>query len=134
MPFDLIRLLTDRPKELASVRADLEKLATGAKNPLLRQLGYVALVAADGSGDKAFDTSRLSTAALRDFVLAVPSIRDPLQRAALYPKLLPLLDGLPKELRLSDEGKAVSGRTVCPKGQRCAPRYLVHPEMESIHE
>src|SRR5260370_32230104 len=42
--FDLVRLLTSRGgKELADVRPDLEKMATGAKLPVTRQLGYAAL-------------------------------------------------------------------------------------------
>src|SRR5262249_7397690 len=52
--FDLIRLLTDRPAQLAEVRAELEKLATTGKTPITRQLGYVALIAADGNPDKAW--------------------------------------------------------------------------------
>ena len=40
-------------------------------------------------------------------------IRDPLQRAALYPKLLPLLEGLPKELAATlPKNNAVNGRYV----------------------
>src|SRR5262249_13698729 len=47
--FDLVRLLTGRgAAELASARADLETLATDAKQPLTRELGFVALIAADG--------------------------------------------------------------------------------------
>src|SRR5205823_4027109 len=45
--FDLIRVLTSLPQpELAAARSELEKLATTARTPVTRQLGFVALVAA----------------------------------------------------------------------------------------
>src|SRR5205823_2333392 len=53
--FDLLRLLTGLPAaELTAVRPDLEKLATGAKNALTRELGFAGLVAADGGIDRAW--------------------------------------------------------------------------------
>jgi putative heme-binding domain-containing protein len=97
--FDLVRLLTSRgATELASARADLERLATGAKQPLTRELGFVALIAADSSVDKAWALALKSVSALQDLVNAMPLIGDPVQRASLYPKVEPLLNGLPKEL------------------------------------
>src|SRR5262249_29634749 len=46
-------------------------------------------------------------------VNAMPLIRDPNQRASLYPKVEPLLDGLPRELAGAGRaGKAVLGRYV----------------------
>jgi putative heme-binding domain-containing protein len=112
--FDLVRLLTDRgAAEVAGARADLVQLATTAKLPVTRQLGFVALVAADGTTDKAWETATKSTTALRDLVSAMPLIRDPSQRASLYPKVAPLLNGLPKELAATGhEGKTVPGRYV----------------------
>ncbi|MFO0951948.1 MAG: PVC-type heme-binding CxxCH protein [Isosphaeraceae bacterium] len=96
---ELVRLLTSRPAaELKAVRADIEALATGGNQPLTRQLGYAALAAADGSVDAAWTLGNRSVAALQDVVASVPLIRDPAQRAALYPRLLPLLDGLPAAL------------------------------------
>jgi putative heme-binding domain-containing protein len=110
--FDLVRLLTARqPAELAAVRGELEKLATGARLPLTRQLGFVALVAADGGAEAAWALAVKSTATLRDFVTAMPLIRDPGVRAALYPRVEPLLNGLPRELGI-DAGKTVLGRYV----------------------
>ena len=66
-------------------------MATSAKLPVTRQLGYVALIAADGGVDKAWALGRQVGARLRDLVDAMPLIRDPGQRASLYPKVLPLL-------------------------------------------
>ena len=61
--FDLVRLLTGRRREPNSrPRADLEKLATTGKPPVTRQLGFVALIAADGTVDKAWDLAIKSRA------------------------------------------------------------------------
>jgi putative heme-binding domain-containing protein len=112
--FDLIRLLTGRSaEELARARADLEKMATSAKTPLTRELGYVALIAADGNVDRAWTLATKSVTALQDLVNAMPLIRDPGQRASLYPKVAPLLDSLPRELAAKvQNGKSVKGRYV----------------------
>ena len=97
--FDLGRLLTSRqPAELTAARLELEGLAKSAHKPVTRQLGYLALIAADGGVDKAWTLASKSTGSLRDLVDATPALRDPGQRAALYPRVLPLLDGLPKAL------------------------------------
>ncbi len=112
--FDLVRLLTNRDaSELAGVRDDLEKMATGAKLAVTRQLGFVALVAADGSIDKAWALATKSLSGLRDLVTAMPLIRDPGERASLYPKVEPLLAALPKELSSGKPGgKEALGRYV----------------------
>jgi putative heme-binding domain-containing protein len=112
--FDLIRLLTSRPAgELAGVRPDLEKLATGARTPVTRELGFVALIAADGNVDKAWALAMKSVTSLEDLVAAMPLVRDPNQRASLFPKVEPLLAGLPKGLAdAAKVFKPVSGRYV----------------------
>ena len=112
--FDLVHTLTshERP-ELSAVRDDLEKLATSAKQPVTRQLGFVALIAADGSVDRAWTLATKSLRSLQDLVSAMPLLSDPSLRAALYPKVVPLLDGSPKELASSGAaGKPVLGRYV----------------------
>jgi putative heme-binding domain-containing protein len=111
--FDLVRLLTGRgAEELAGTRADLEKLATAGTQPVTRELGYVALIAADGNVDRAWALGLKSTAALTDLLKAMPLIRDPGQRASLYPKVEPLLKGLPKELATEPVGFNRFGRYV----------------------
>src|SRR5207247_4937406 len=103
--FDLVRLLTSRDaKELTTIRPGLEKLATGAKQPVTRQLGFVALIAADGNVDKVWALAVKSARSLQDLVSAMPLLRDPGQRADLYPKVGPLLHGLPKELASESAG------------------------------
>jgi putative heme-binding domain-containing protein len=111
--FDLIRLLAARDaKELAVVRADLEKLATAAKEPFLRQIGFVALMTVDGSVDKAWALGGKSVGALRDLVSATPLVSDPALRARLYPKIEPLLAGLPAHLASGSKSTGTQGRYV----------------------
>jgi putative heme-binding domain-containing protein len=112
--FDLARLLTTRSAdELAGARGDLEALATGASLPVNRQLGYVALIAADGGVDKAWALGTRSVPTLRDLLSAMPLIRDPSVRASLYPKVEPLLNGLPAPLAATTQsGKGTLGRFV----------------------
>ncbi len=112
--FDLMRLLTSRgAAELAAVRPELEKTATGGRLPVTRELGYAALVAADGKVDGAWELALKSPSALRDLVGAMPLIRDPGQRDSLYPKVLPLLTALPPGLSSgAADGKTINGRYV----------------------
>ncbi len=112
--FDLARLLTVQPQsELAKLRTDLEAMAAKSRTPTTRQIGYVALLAADGSMDGAWSLATKSLTSLQDFVAAVPMVRDPALRAALYPKVKALLTGLPPDLAQAvGSGKAVLGRYV----------------------
>jgi putative heme-binding domain-containing protein len=107
--FDLVRLLSEHPAtELASMRSGLERTASLARRPVTRQLGFVALVAADGRAEPAWQLATHSASSLRDLVDAMPLIRDPNVRAALYPRVAPLLDGLPKPLSASSgEAEAI---------------------------
>jgi putative heme-binding domain-containing protein len=107
--FDLLRLLTSG--DMTGVRGDLEKLATTARQPLNRQLGYVALIAADNSVDPAWAVASKSAGGLQDLLAAMPLLRDPGQRAALYPKVEPLLNGLPAPLA-GNNSNTVRGRYV----------------------
>ena len=110
--FDLALLLTARsPAELTGLRPDLEHLARSSKHPVTRQVGFLALIAADGGFERAWTLASTTAASLRDFVEAIPLIRDPGQRSALYPRVLPLLDGLPNALA-GPSKKATVGRYV----------------------
>jgi putative heme-binding domain-containing protein len=112
--FDLVRMLTSRGSaELTEARAELEKLATRAKQPVIRQIGFVALMNVDGSPDKAWTLATKSVPALRDFLAAMPMISDASLRASLYPKVEPLLERLPANLAAkSPAGKGHVGRYV----------------------
>lgn len=112
--FDLARLLTSRDAgELAGVRDELEAMAIESSLPVTRQLGFVALIAADGQVDRAWERGTKSVVALQDLLAAMPLIRDPGLRASLYPKVRPLLDGLPGSLAsAAAKDKGTYGRFV----------------------
>jgi putative heme-binding domain-containing protein len=112
--FDLVRLLTGQPAaDLAGARKELEGMASGARQPITRELGFVALIAADKGVDNAWTLASSSVKSLADLLHAMPLVGDPNQRAALYPKVAPLLDGLPASLGGGKpSAKATSGRFV----------------------
>ncbi len=115
MAFDLARLLTGRSRqELAAMRGDLETMATEARQPVTRQLGFVALIAADGTSTGPGKLGEKSVQALRDFARGDALIRDPSLRASLYPKVEPLLNGLPKSLASSASQRQGDLRSVRP--------------------
>jgi putative heme-binding domain-containing protein len=97
--FDLVRMLTNRQtQELGTVREELENLALSAKQPIVRQVSFAAVMNVDGSADKAWQLGSRSITSLRDLVNATSLVGDAALRATLYPKLERLLDGLPAEL------------------------------------
>ena len=90
--YDLGRILTGRdPAELEALKPGLVPLATEARHAATRQVGFLALVGAEGV-EAAWALAEKSSRSLRDLVDAVPMIRDPGRRSALYPRLLPLLE------------------------------------------
>ncbi|WP_373651018.1 PVC-type heme-binding CxxCH protein [Schlesneria sp. DSM 10557] len=110
--FDLVRQLTGRSAaELTTARAELEKLATSAKQPIFRQIGFVSLINVDGTIDKSWALATTSSNHLIDFVNALPLISDASIRASLYDKVVPLLDGLPASIA-GTTSKGTLGRYV----------------------
>jgi putative heme-binding domain-containing protein len=111
---DLAHLLTEhKASELASTRSRLEKLAGTGRLPLTRQLAYAALVTADGSVEKTWEKAARAVDSLRDLVEAVAIIPDAKLRAAAYPKVRPLLHGLPEPLAAKvGKNAAARGRYV----------------------
>jgi len=96
--FDLIRVLLGRPAgQLAELRGDMQKLAVEAKRPIMRRIGYVALMtidqAAGGNGsDKAWKLAQADPRRLVDLVSALPLVSDADVRVALYDRIVPLLE------------------------------------------
>ncbi len=84
-------LLQNKPSDLAARRGDLEKLAGEAQLPITRQISYAALITADGSVDKIWPPAESDPARLSDLLLSIPWLRDASLRAALYPKVEPLV-------------------------------------------
>jgi hypothetical protein len=84
-------LLQFKPNELAAKRSALEKLATESQLGLTRQIGYAAIVTGDGSAERAWNGAQTNPKQFADLLLSIPLIRDASLRAALYPKVEPLL-------------------------------------------
>jgi len=84
-------LLQNPPADLTAKRDRLEKLAADSESPPGRQIGYAALMTADGSADKSWAAAETDPARLADLLLAIPLLRDAGLRAALYPKVEPLV-------------------------------------------
>ena len=106
--YDLGRILTARDSaELSDHLWSFEDLTKVGKKPITRQLGFLAMIAA-GRVDGAWALALKDVRSLRDLVDAMPAIRDPAVRASLYPRVLPLLEGLPKE---SAAGRRRPGRS-----------------------
>ena len=110
--FDLVRQLTGQSaSELTTARAELEKLATSAKQPIFRQIGYVSLINVDNNVDPAWKLATTDPKRLIDFVNAMPLISDVSVRATLYDRVAPLLNELPESLR-TKATKGTQGRFV----------------------
>lgn len=84
-------LLQSKPADLAAKREALEKLATDSQLALTRQIAYAGLITADGSVEKIWSKVESEPAKLSDLLFSIPLIRDANGRAALYPKVEPLL-------------------------------------------
>ena len=110
--FDLVRQLTGRSaQELKVARAELEKLALSAKQPVFRQIGFVSLISVDDAIEPAWKLASQSVQSLQDVVNAMPLISDPSVRATLYEKVEPLLVDLPEALRTGNS-RGTLGRYV----------------------
>ena len=110
--FDLVRLLTGRTaEELAPARAELQRLATSARQPILRQIGFVSLLNIDQSPEQAWQLAARSVQGLRDIVEATPLVADASIRASLYERIEPLLAGLPESISSADS-QGTAGRYV----------------------
>lgn len=107
--FDLVRQLTGRDTtELATARTELERLATSAKQSILRQIGYVSLINVDGQVEQAWKLASAEPRRLVDFANALPLIPDASVRAALYDKMEPLVHDSNK----SNKTQGAVGRVV----------------------
>lgn len=129
--FDLVRQLTSRgAEELGTARTELEKLATTAQQPVLRQIGFVSLINVDGNVQKAWKLATGDAKSLQDFVSAMPLIADASVRASLYDRVEPLLQGLPEPLS-SGSSKGTYGRFVRIELPRSGTLTLAEVEVMS---
>ena len=102
------QLLAEQPAaELKKGRSRIENLATKAQAPAIRQLGYVAWVLGDGTGDAAFFAASKSKESLRDLLAAIPAIGDSKLRGSLYSEVRSLMFELPPNLKAESGGSAL---------------------------
>ena len=105
--FDLVRLLgAQGADQLGLIRNELERFATSAKSPVIRQSGLLGLITVDKSTDKVWGLASRNVASLRDLIRAMPLISDTSLRSTLYERIVPLLKGLPSELASATGGKS----------------------------
>lgn len=99
------QLLAEQPiAELKKARNRLEGLATKGKEAQTRQLGYVAWMTADGSGDAAFLAASRDKESLRDVLTAVSTIPSDELRGKLFPAVRSLMFELPPNLKAETGG------------------------------
>ncbi len=111
--FDLVRQLTARQaEELTGARVELEKLATTARQPIVRQVALASLIGVDRSADRVWQLANRSVGGLRDFVDCVPLLADASLRASLYDRIEPLVSGLPPALSADAKPALPKGRFV----------------------
>lgn len=104
----LSQLLAEQPvADLKKARSRIENLATKGKDAKTRQLGYVAWIAADGSGDAAFLAASKSKASLRELLVAVPSVPDSELRGKLFTAVRSLVFELPPSLQAEPTGASL---------------------------
>jgi putative heme-binding domain-containing protein len=82
---EVLRLVSSR--DLATVRIDLEKMATRSRQATTRQFAYLGLIAADNSTEPAWARALEFEGSLPDLLAAIPLLPDPEKRAAFYPKI-----------------------------------------------
>ncbi len=76
---------------LSGKRAGLQNLADSGQTSLARQLGYAALLTADASPDTVWRRAQDDPAKLADLLSGISLVRDATIRAALYPRVEPVL-------------------------------------------
>jgi putative heme-binding domain-containing protein len=111
--YDLVRLLAGQRESLGDVRTELQKMATEAASPVIRQSGWLGLVAVDQGVQKVWDLASSHPQQLRDLIRAMPLISDGANRSQLYDLVTPLLQGLPEAMRgTTSKGDGAMGRFV----------------------
>ena len=84
-------LLQTNPQSLAAKRSVLEKLAAESQLPLTRHISFAAIVTGDANIDREWAEAHSNPKQLVDLLLAIELIRESSLRAAIYPKVEPLV-------------------------------------------
>ncbi len=90
--FDLAHMLTGQaPKKLGAARKQLERMATKSGRGVTRQIGFAALLTADGKSAAAWKLAQGSVSGRLDLMQGLPLVPDPALRDSLFPQIKPLL-------------------------------------------
>jgi len=93
-------LLQSKPEDLSAKRLALEQLATASQLAVTRQIGYAAILTGDGTAERAWQDAESNPKQFADLLLAVVLVRDAGLRAALHPRVEPLVhQPTPEEVR-----------------------------------
>lgn len=95
------------PAELRKARGVLQQLATQAKLPATRQMGFAAWLIAEGNGDAPFAAASRSKELLRDLLGSVRNLRNETLQRSLYPSLRGLMFELPPSLATEPGGASL---------------------------
>ena len=111
---DLARIVTRQPQaDLVANRAAAAALTTPANPPAAREAGIASLVVADASIAAAWEKAQSSSAALRDFLAAIPLIPDAPLRAAADASIRSVFKQLPTAVASElSSAKGTRGRFV----------------------
>jgi putative heme-binding domain-containing protein len=100
--FDLAHMLTGQsPKQLSTVRGRLESLATKSRRAVARQIGFAALISADGRSMAAWQLAGRSEIGRLDLLDGLGLVPDPKLRDSLYVRIKPLLSARSPSTRAS---------------------------------
>jgi putative heme-binding domain-containing protein len=91
-------LLDQSSDDLNTVKNRIEQLAVGASSSDTKRIGYAAWITADQSVGNALLSASQNKDQLRDFLEAVPTIRNKELLASLYSKIRPFISELPVNL------------------------------------
>ena len=93
-------LLQTKVETLSAKRTVLAPLATDSQLVLTRQIAFAAILTADGANGPIWKDASANPNQFADLLLAIPWLRDINLRAALYPKVEPLIhQAEPAEVR-----------------------------------
>lgn len=102
-------LLAQGAEQLQAVVGRLKTLSQNGKTAEARRLAFAAWITADRSGESPFVAASSNAESLRDFLAAVPQVRDDAVRKKLFPLVRPLLHDWPASIEQSPDSHSGGG-------------------------
>lgn len=110
---DLVQVMLQyEPSALQAALEDLLRLARTASNDAVREGAWAGLIRADGAPDAVWAQATSSPRGPLDIVNAVGLVQDAAHRAALYPRLVALLEAPPSKPAGTPATATVPGRFI----------------------